>query len=316
MDYFSAVQAFVRIVETGSFVKASAALNLHPNAMTKLVQSLEAHLQVKLLNRTTRRVTLTNDGVVYYERMVLVLDQWLEVESDLAVAHANPRGRLRVDMGTTMASLLVIPALPDFYARYPDVQLDIGVSDRTVDLASDSVDCVVRGGKLPDSSLVARYLGALPFVTCATPAYLAAHGPIDHPAQLEDGHTLVRYFFASAGRMSPMTFTKGEEHVVARGQYAISVNDSNAHLAAGLSGLGIVQTLTFMAQPHIDTGALVPILQDWSIEPNAISIVYMPNRHLSTRARSFVDWMVELFNAHPHVVPAMPPAVHFSLRNR
>jgi LysR family transcriptional regulator for bpeEF and oprC len=158
--------------------------------------------------------------------------------------------------------LLVIPALPDFYARYPDLRLDIGVSDRTVDLAGDSVDCVIRGGKLQDSSLVARYLGALPFVTCATPAYLARHAPIDHPARLEGGHTLVRYFFASAGRMSPMTFTKGDEHIVARGQYAISVNDSNAHLAAALAGLGVVQTLTFMAQPHIATGALVPILAD------------------------------------------------------
>lgn len=302
MDYFLAVQAFIRIVETGSFVKTAALMNLHPNAVTKLIQSLEAHLRVKLLNRTTRRVNLTNDGLVYYERMAGVLDKWLEAESDLAVSQANPKGKLRVDMGTTMASLLVIPALPAFHARYPEMQLDIGVGDRTVDLASDSVDCVIRGGELQDSSLVARYLGALPFVTCATPAYLAAHPGITHPAQLEDGHTLVRYFFANAKRQNPIAFSKGEEEIVVRGRYTVAVNDSNAHLAAGLAGLGIIQTLRFMAQPHVDAGTLVPVLQDWSTKPNPISIVYMPNRHLSVRARAFVDWMVELFHAHPHTV--------------
>ncbi len=302
MDYFLAVQAFVRIVETGSFVKAAAMIELHPNAITKLIQSLESHLRVRLLNRTTRRVSLTNDGVVYYERMAGVLDKWLEAESDLAVAQANPKGKLRVDMGTTMASLLVIPALSQFHARYPEVQLDIGVSDRTVDLASDSVDCVIRGGELPDSSLVARYLGALPFVTCATPAYLAAHPRIDHPSQLEDGHSLVRYFYANTGRQSPMEFTKADEHVLVRGHYSVAVNDSNAHLAAALAGLGVIQTLTFMAQPHIDAGTLVPILKEWTTKPNSISIVYMPNRHLSVRARTFVNWLVELFQSHPHAV--------------
>lgn len=308
MDYFLAVQAFIRIVETGSFVKTAALMNLHPNAVTKLIQSLEAHLRVKLLNRTTRRVNLTNDGLVYYERMAGVLDKWLEAESDLAVSQANPKGKLRVDMGTTMASLLVIPALPAFHARYPEMQLDIGVGDRTVDLASDSVDCVIRGGELQDSSLVARYLGALPFVTCATPAYLAAHQAVTHPSHFEDGHTLVRYFFANAKRQNPITFSKGEEEIVVRGRYTVAVNDSNAHLAAGLAGLGVIQTLRFMAQPHIDAGTLVPVLQDWSTKPNPISIVYMPNRHLSVRARAFVDWMVELFHAHPHTVTERPRA--------
>jgi len=302
MDYFLSVQAFVRIVQTGSFVKASALMDIHPNAITKLIQSLEMHLRVKLLNRTTRSVKLTADGAVYYERMVVLLDQWLEAESDLAVAQADPRGRLRIDMGSTMASLLVIPALPQFHARYPGVQLDIGASDRPVDLMSDNVDCVIRGGKLEDSSLVARRLGALPFVTCATPAYLAAHAPVEHPSQLEDGHTLVRYFFANAGRQNAIAFCRGDERIVVRGRYVVSVNDSNAHLAAALAGLGVIQTMTFMAQPHIDSGALVPILQDWTTEPNVVSVVYMPNRHLSTRARTFVNWLVEFFRDHPHTV--------------
>ena len=303
MDYFLAVQAFNRIVETGSFVKAAAQLDLHPNAITKLVQALESHLRVKLLNRTTRRVTLTTEGSVYHARMSRVLDQWLEVESEMAVSQSSPRGRIRVDMGTTIATLLVIPALPAFHARYPHLQIDIGASDRTADLASESIDCVIRGGILQDSALIARRLGSLDFVTCATPAYLAAHEQLSHPAQLEDGHTLVRYFFPTSGRQNKLEFVRGDEQVVVEGNYVVAVNDSNGYLAAGLAGLGVIHTLRFMAQPHIDSGALVPVLEDWSVPANPLSVVFMPNRHLSVRVRAFVDWLVEHFAAHPHVLP-------------
>lgn len=303
MDYFLAVQAFNRIVETGSFVKAAAQLQQHPNVITRLVQSLEAHLRVKLLNRTTRRVTLTSEGAVYYERISRVLDQWLEVESNIAVTHADPRGKIRVDMGTTIATMLVIPALPAFHARYPHVQIDIGASDRTADLASEGIDCVIRGGDLPNSSLIARRLGSLPFVTCATPAYLAAHTPLSHPSQLEHDHTLVRYFFASTGKQNRIEFQRGDERVAVEGRYVVAVNDSNAYLAAGAAGLGLLHTVQFMAQPLIDAGTLVPVLQDWSVPANTLSVVYMPNRHLSLRVRAFVDWLVELFKHHPHVLP-------------
>jgi LysR family transcriptional regulator for bpeEF and oprC len=303
MDYFLAVQAFNRIVETGSFVKAAAQLDLHPNAITKLVQALESHLRVKLLNRTTRRVTLTTEGSVYHARMSRVLDQWLEVESEMAVSQSSPRGRIRVDMGTTIATLLVIPALPAFHARYPHLQIDIGASDRTADLASESIDCVIRGGILQDSALIARRLGSLDFVTCATPAYLVAHEQLSHPSQLEDGHTLVRYFFPSSGRQNKLEFVRGDEQAVVEGNYVVAVNDSNGYLAAGLAGLGVIHTLRFMAQPHIDAGALVPVLEDWSVPANPLSVVFMPNRHLSVRVRAFVDWLVEHFAAHPHVLP-------------
>lgn len=295
MDYFLSVQAFSRIVETGSFVKAAALMNLHPNAMTRLMHELEAHLRVKLLNRTTRRVTLTGEGAVYYERMRGVLDQWLEVESEMSMSNADPRGRIRVDMGTTIASMIVIPALSDFHARYPHVQVDIGASDRTADLASEGIDCVIRGGDLPDSALVARRLGSLPFVTCATPAYLAAHDALTHPSQLEQGHTLVRYFFASTGKYGKLALTQGSTTVVVEGTYTVAVNDSNAYVAAGVAGLGVLHTPCFMVQAQLDSGALVPVLADWTAPPNTLSVVYMPNRHLSVRVRAFVDWLVQLF---------------------
>lgn len=301
MDYFQAVQAFLRIVETGSFVKAAAQLQVHPNAVTKMMQALESHLQVKLLNRTTRTVTLTPEGSAYHARMSRVLDQWLEAESDMAVSRNQPSGRLRIDMGTSIATLLVIPALRDFHARYPQIQIDIGASDRTADLASESIDCVIRGGHLADSALIARRLGSLDFVTCATPTYLAAHGIPSHPAELEEGHTLVRYFFPGSGKQNRLELSHGEEKFAVEGRHFVAVNDSNAYLAAGLAGLGILHTLRFMVQPHIDSSALVPVLHEWSAAPNPLSVVYMPNRHLSARVRVFVEWLVELFAAHPHV---------------
>ena len=199
MDYFTSVRAFTRVVESGSFVKAAASLDLPRNTLTKQVQALEAHLRTKLLNRTTRRVSMTNDGAAYYERMSRIMEEWEEVESELAHAQASPRGRLRVDMASATATQLVIPALPAFHARYPDVQLDIGVSDRPADLISERVDCVVRAGKVTDPSLIARHVGDLPFVACATPDYLKKHGKPSHPGDLDDNHLLVRYFFSGSG---------------------------------------------------------------------------------------------------------------------
>lgn len=297
LDYFSAVKAFIQVVEAGSFVKAAQTMNLPRNTITRHIQTLENHLRVKLLNRTTRRISLTNDGTAYYERMVRVVDQWLEAESDLASAQTRPHGRLRVDMGSTMATMLVLPALPAFQKRYPELQLDIGVSDRPVDLLGDRVDCVIRGGTLNDPSLIARRLGSLKFVTCATPQYLAAHGTPLQPSDLDVGHQMVRYFFAGTNQRLPVEFVRGNERITVDAPYFVSVNDSNALLAAALAGMGVLQTLQFMAEPHFQSGALVQLLEDWSLEPNPIYIVYSPNRHLSTRVRVFVEWLVELFEA-------------------
>ena len=297
MDYFASVRAFIQVVEAGSFVKAAQAMDLPRNSVTKHIQALETHLRVKLLHRTTRRVSLTNDGTAYYERMTRVMDQWLEAESELASAHARPHGRLRVDMGSTMATLLVLPALPDFQQRYPQLQLDIGVSDRPVDLLGDRVDCVIRGGTLTDPSLIARRLGSLASVTCAAPGYLAAHGTPKHPKDLENGHRMVRYFFAGTNRRMPVEYVRGGERIGIEPDHFVAVNDANALLAAAVAGLGVMQSLRFMTQAHFDSGALVPVLEDWTLEPNPIYIVYSPNRHLSARVRVFVEWMVELFAA-------------------
>lgn len=297
MDRFNAVVAFIRVVDAGSFTRAADSLELPRNSITKLVQFLERELGVQLLNRTTRRVSLTSEGVAYYQRMSRVLDEWREAEADLAVKHARPRGRIRVDMASAMATQIVIPALPEFYARYPDLQLDIGVSDRPSDLLGDQIDCLVRGGKVTDPGLVARHLGDLSLVLCASKSYLARHGVPAHPSDLERDHVVVRYFFAGTGRTQPIVMRARGEEITIHGQYQIAVNDANALVAAGVAGLGIVQTPAAIAQVHIDEGRLAIVLDHWSLEPVPISVVFAPTRHLSARVRLFVDWMVELFDS-------------------
>lgn len=176
MDRFNAMQAFARVVETGSFTKAAETLHMSKTSVTQLVQQLEARLRVRLLNRTTRKVNVTADGAAYYERVVKLLADMDDADTSLSNASALPRGRLRVDIPSPLARMIVVPALPEFHARYPDIQLDMGVSDRMVDLIDDGVDCVVRGGELTNLSLMARRVGDLSLGVYAAPGYLESAG--------------------------------------------------------------------------------------------------------------------------------------------
>ena len=262
------------------------------------IQHLEARLRVKLLHRTTRRVGVTPDGAAYYERAARLLNDLDELEASMGNAQTNPQGRLRVDVGSSVASLLIIPALSSFFERYPDIQLDMGVSDRPVDLIGDNVDCVIRGGELTDQSLVARRIGTLPFTTVASPEYLRRYGVPQHPQELEQGHHMVSFFSPRTGRMFTDDFEKDGEQIALASKYHIAVNESNAYLAAALAGLGVTQLVTFMAAPHLASGALVQVLPDWKTPPIPIYVVYPPHRHLSAKVRSFVDWTAELFSQH------------------
>jgi LysR family transcriptional regulator for bpeEF and oprC len=216
---------------------------------------------------------------------------------DAAAGHArtSPRGRLRVDVGSSLANLILIPALPDFRARYPDLDVVLGVNDRPVDLIGDGVDCVIRGGALSDTSLIARRLCDLDFVTCATPDYLAAHGAPAHPAELETSHSLVSYFFPQTGRSLPLRFSKGGESFEIAGRSVVSVSESTALTEALLVGLGIGQIFGFSARAHLATGRLAPVLADWTQPTVPLHLVYPATRHPSAKLRAFADWAVETF---------------------
>ncbi|WP_332738414.1 LysR family transcriptional regulator [Hydrogenophaga sp.] len=301
MDQIQSIRVFARVVEAGTFTKAAESLDLPKGTVTKLVQHLESRLKVKLLNRTTRRVTVTPDGAAYYERTVRVLNDLDDIEASMTNAQASPSGRLRVDVGTSVAREIIIPALADFYRRFPDIQLDLGVTDRSVDLLADNVDCVIRGGELLDQSLVARRVANVPLVTVASPAYVKAHGMPTHPEQLENEHTMVNYFSTRNGRPFANEFEKDGQTLEISGRYKLSVNESNAMTAAVLAGLGVGQMASFTALPLVERGELVRVLGDWSCETIPLYVVYPPNRHLSAKVRAFVEWVADLFSRQPQM---------------
>ncbi len=308
MDRFDAMQAFARVVEAGSFTKAAETLHMSKTTVTQLVQQLEARLRVKLLNRTTRKVNVTADGAVYYERVLQLLADMDDAETSLSGAATLPRGRLRVDVPSPLASMILVPALPAFYARYPDIQIDMGVSDRIVDMIDENVDCVVRGGELTDQSLMARRVGDLPLGVFAAPSYLARVGTPAHPLELEDAnHRIVGFLWARTGKPLPYAMRKHLETLQIKGRYALAVDDGNAYLAAGLAGLGVLWLPTYMSKAFADRGELVPLFEDWTLDPMPLYVAFPPNRHISLKLRVFIEWVAELMAVHAPVSGRVHP---------
>ena len=303
MDRFDAMQAFARVVEAGSFTKAAETLHMSKTTVTQLVQQLEARLRVKLLNRTTRKVNVTADGAIFYERVISLLADLDDAETALSGASALPRGRLRVDVPSPLARLILIPALPDFHRRYPDIQIDMGVSDRIVDIIDENVDCVVRGGELLDQSLMARRVADLQLGVFAAPSYLARAGTPTHPLQLEDSdHRVVAFLWARTGRPVPYALHNATERLLIKGQHVLAVDDGNAYLAAGLAGMGVLWLPRYMSDAHVARGELLPLFEDWQLEPMPLYVAYPPNRHVSLKLRVFIDWIIELMVQHAPVI--------------
>lgn len=309
MDRFDAMQAFARVVETGSFTKAADTLHLSKTTVTQLVQQLEARLRVKLLNRTTRKVNVTPDGAAYYERVLRLLADMDDAETSLSSALASPRGRLRVDVPSPFASMILVPALPAFHARYPDIHLHLGVSDRVVDLIDENVDCVVRGGEITDLSLVARHAADLPLAVYAAPSYLERAGRPDHPSELAlPPHHIVGYAWSRTRRVFPCTVRRDSESINVQGRPALVVDDGHAYLAAGLAGIGALWLPSYMAQAHVARGELIQLFTDWQLDPMPMYVAFTQNRHVSVKLRVFIDWLVELMAQHAPVV-SYPPAL-------
>ncbi|WEX08194.1 LysR family transcriptional regulator [Chelativorans sp. AA-79] len=294
MDQLAAMRTFVRVVETGSFTRASETLAVPKATVTKLIQGLEAHLRTKLLNRTTRRVLVTPDGALYYDRAVRLLAEIEELDSSMASSQRLPKGKLRVEMSGAIANLILIPALCAFRDRYPDIQLDLGISDRPVDILGENVDCAIRGGEITDQSLIARRVSAISFVTCAAPLYLERFGEPQHPLDLERDHHVVSFFQAQTGRQQPFIFRRDAEEVEVNGRYVVSTNEAITYIAAAKAGAGLVQAPFFMVRDAFADGSLQPVLTDWTRDPMPLFVVYPPNRHLSNKLRVFVDWIANL----------------------
>ncbi len=297
MNKLQAMEVFVRVVETGGLARAADSLQIPKATATTLIQQLEAALGVKLLNRTTRRVSATADGVAYYPNCVAILTQVRETEESLGQRNSSPQGRLRVEVPTLMARLVIVPALSDFFARYPDIELQLGCSERRADLIEEGIDCAVWSGELADSTLIARRVGQLYFGTCASPSYLAAFGQPHHPDELKS-HRCINHFSPRTGRLFDWVFAKNGDRIQASLRGLIALDDENSYLAAAEAGLGVAQIPSFVLKESMERGALELLLGDWFAEPAPLNVVYPQNRHLSSKVRVFVDWVAELFNEH------------------
>jgi LysR family transcriptional regulator for bpeEF and oprC len=298
MDRLQAMQVFTRVVDTNSFTRAAETLDLPRASVTTIIQNLEAFLGTRLMHRTTRRLSLTPDGAAYYERCVRILADVEETEASFQSGNKKPHGKLRIDMPGSIGRLLVIPSLSEFHTRYPDIDLQLGLSDRPVDLLQEGVDCVVRVGALQDSSLVARRIGLFEGVTCAAPDYIARAGM---PASLDDleNHKAVNYFSSRTGRTLDWAFMVDGKEIEVKMKGIVSVNDADAYVTCGLEGFGLIQPALFMVLPHLRSGQLVEVLPELKPLPMPISAVYPHSRHLSPKVRVFVDWIAELFDRCP-----------------
>ena len=298
MDRIQAMEVFTRVVDANSFTRAAETLGMPRASVTTIIQNLEAFLGVRLMHRTTRRLSLTPDGAAYYEHCIKIIGEIAEADASFQAGNRKPSGLLRIHMPSALGRRIVIPALPTFHQRYPDVTLDLGLSDRPVDPIEEGVDCMIRVGPLEDSSMVARRIGTLKRVTCAAPAYLAKRG---EPRAIEElaGHYAVNFRAAHGGRPIPWIFVVDGEPVEVKMDSLITVNDADAYVTCAIEGFGMIQPTLFMALPYLLDGSLKEVLTGCNPKAKPISIVYPHNRHLSAKVRAFAEWIAELFDSMP-----------------
>lgn len=293
MDRLQTLSIFTRVAEMESFTAAAKSLGLPKATASNAVQQLEARLATRLLHRTTRRVHLTHDGAAYYERCKDLLADADELDAMFQKSGASLAGRIRVDLSTRLARFTVIPALPAFLAAHPSLQLELGSTDRLVDLVREGYDCVVRAGALAESGLVVRRVGEFQGINCASPAYLRKHGK---PKSLRDleRHHLVHYVGTLGGKPDGWEYEEDGvwKELPMRGQ--ITVNNAEAYVAAAVAGLGLIQTPRTSLEEELRTGRLVEVLPKLRARPMPVSILYPHRRQLSRRVRVFMEWLEAL----------------------
>ncbi|PXW28307.1 LysR family transcriptional regulator [Paraburkholderia caballeronis] len=298
MDTLLSMRIFVRIVETGSLTRASDSTGLTTPRVSTLLRALEQHLGCKLLNRTTRRLSLTEDGNTYYQHCVTVLGEIDDMEASLSRARKTAKGRLRVNMPSAMAKHIVIPALPSFVDAYPEILFELSVTDSQIDVIGEGVDCVVRVGTLDDSGLIATRIGSVTTCTCAAPSYLARHGT---PECVDDltAHQVVNYLSSDTGRPRSWNYVVGGNLRTMPMRGPVAVNDADAYVACALAGLGLVQTSMYLLEPHLRSQQLREVLHEYNSPPRPVSVLYAPNRQLPHKLRLFIDWVTSLFARNP-----------------
>ncbi|MEQ9815690.1 MAG: LysR family transcriptional regulator [Azospirillaceae bacterium] len=296
MDTLTSIQVFLKVAETGNFSAASDLLGLSRAMTSKHVKALEDRLGVRLLNRTTRRVSLTEAGLAYLQRAGQAMADLEDAELAVSDLHDNPRGVLKVNAPMSFGIVHLGPALPDFLAENPELTVDLTLNDRYVDLVEEGYDVAVRIGQLPDSSYIARKIAPVRMVAAAAPAYLAAHGTPEHPDDL-GRHRCLAYTYSQ--RPEFWSFERGEESVTVRISGHMKANNGDVLRAAAVGGAGIIAQPTFLSGEDVRAGRLTPILCGWTMRGGAVHAVYPPNRHVSSKVRRFVDFLVRRFGPEP-----------------
>ena len=294
MDKLHAMEVFVKVAEAESFSRAAERLNLAPASVSATIANLEAHLGVRLLTRTTRKVSLTDDGRAYLERATRLLGEIDELEAALKQTQTRPQGKLRVEIPTALGHLYVAPALPAFAEKYPEMQVFMTLNDRFAELSEEEVDVILRIGELSDSAMVARRLYEAHFIACASPDYIKRHGAPKTPRELSK-HNCIGYFSASLGRSARWNFKRGTETAVHAPTGTLHLNNAEAVVDLAIAGAGIICLLETSLFRAIREGTLVPVLEDWETQSMPVSALYWPSRHLSAKVRVFIDFIAELF---------------------
>lgn len=291
MDSLSGLMAFVRTADLGSFVAAGRMLGVSASAVGKAVTKLEQQLGIRLFQRSTRSLRLTEEGRAFHERCRRILDDLDDARAMLASTTDAPRGRLRVSTPIVSYHLL-LPVLPEFMARYPEIDVDLDFNDRLVDLIDEGVDVAIRSGELPDSRLMARTLRPFQMLLCAAPSYLERHGTPECPRDL-DGHHGIRFRYPNSGKIQdwPLTLAAGEPDL--RTRTVLTCNNMEALRGATIAGLGIGCMPDFLARDPLAKGALRTLLDDRIDAPGHFSLIWPSNRNLSPKVRVFVDFIGE-----------------------
>lgn len=296
MDHFSCIRMFVRVVEQGSFVRVAEGLSVAPSTVTYGIAQLEREVGARLLHRTTRRVSATEEGRRYYEVCQRVLDELREVQEDLSQAKAAPQGRLRVSLAHGFAQHVLYPALPRFFARYPRLALDLMVTDRAVNLVEEGVDCAVRASPVePDANLVARPIATLHWVTCASASYVAERGLPGSPEALHS-HECIGFVSPTTGRTADWVFEREGRRQMHAPAGRLSVSSLEAAANAAVAGLGIAQVPDPLVYELVRQGRLQPVLVDHVALASPVHVVYLRNRYQVSRLRAFTDFIAEI---HP-----------------
>ena len=288
------MQVFTSVVDAGSFTLAARRLKLSNAAVSTLVRNLEGHLGVRLINRTTRRMHLTDDGAAYYERCRRILAQVEETESALARSRTQPQGLLRVDLPTAFGRLYFIPALPEFLEQHPDLQITVTMTDRRVDLIEAGIDAAVRTGDLEESTLVARRVYEARYVACASPAFIARYGEPESPRDLTRFRCL-GFYSLNTEQVSPWRFERDGASHTHEPDGRININSADALVEAALYGEGIIYLLDISVSRAINARQLVPLLPDWTTPTVPWSVIYPQTRHLSAKVRAFTDFVAAMF---------------------